>query len=169
MCEPVTIAAVALTATQVASTVVQHNAQAQAAKGNEAAANEAAGVSQSALNARMLEERIAAGQDKVASARQAQSAVSLARLSALGAGVAGNSVDAQTHQIEGDLGRVNDSIDENLTTTELQIERGRAGVEAERKGRIAGVPAPNPFLTALTIAGQGLQAYTGYESRKPPK
>lgn len=169
MCEPTTIAAVAMTAVEVGGAVIKHKAQNKAHDATETAANDSAELQQRALSQRLIQERIASGQDVMAGERQATSAISIARLAALESGVAGYSVDAQTHQIEGDLGRFKDSVEQNLGVTELQIDQQRGGVEAERKARISGVPEANPFLTALTIAGSGVNLYNNIKSTKPPK
>ena len=168
MCEPTTIAAVALTTVEVGSAVVKHKAQNKAADANAVAANESAEMQQRALTRRLLEERIASGQDVQAGERQSASAISIARLSALESGVQGASVDAQQQQLEGDLGRFKDSVAQNLGATEAQIADQRLGVDAERRARINGVPGANPFLTGLTIAGSGLDLYTNLKSNKPP-
>lgn len=160
---------VALATLEIGKSMLGHKAQNEAAKANKSAANEAATADQRALNQRLLEERLAAARDMVAGERQAVSAASLARLSALQGGVAGASVDLQQQQIEGDLGRYKDSTAENLGLVELQIERQRAGVEAERKARISGVPGANPYLTSLTIAGAGINLYSNIKSTRPPK
>lgn len=143
--------AAAQLAIQVGSAIAGHAAQDKQAKATRIAADEAAATQFNALNARSLEERIAAAQAINEGGRQAASAASLARLSAITAGVSGQSADAITQGIEGDLGRFTDSIDQNLEVSQFQLERAGLGIEAQRKGRINGVPPANPFLTGLTI------------------
>lgn len=167
--DPITALMAAQLIIGVGKAVLGHQAQNKAAKANESAADLAALESQRAINARLIEERIASGQDILAGERQAVSAASLARLSAVAAGVGGNSVQLQQQEIAGDLGRFKDSVDQNLSLVELQLERQRGGVEAERISRINGVPGANPYLTAFTIAGEGLDFYTKRQSYKPPK
>lgn len=165
---PVIIAA-AMAALEIGQAVAGHSAQNKQHKANETASNEAALESQRALNQRLLEERLAESQDIQAGERQAVSAASLAKLSAVSGGVAGNSVNMEQQAIEGDLGRFKDTAAQNLGLVELQIDRQRAGVEAERQARISGVPGANPYLTALTIAGSGVNLYGNIQSTKPPK
>lgn len=171
MCEPTTIVAAALAikaGTEVVGSVMEHKAQNKANKANTAAANDAAVASHNVLNARTLEERVAAGQAINEGERQTVSASAEARLSAITSGVAGQSAEAVLGTIEGDLGRYTDSIKQNLDMNLLQIDRQRLGVEAERRGRIAtGPQKANPWATGLSIARAGVDYATAKYGSKP--
>lgn len=156
-------------AIDTAGAIVEHQAQNKQARANEAAANAAARADRAALAGRAIEERIAAAQSLQASGAQAMSAAALARLSALRAGVAGQSVTAVSQTIQADLGATRDSITQNLDLALLQVERQGASVEALRQSRIAAVPRANTLLTALKIGRAALEAGSQASSMQAPK
>lgn len=163
MCEPIsaTLAIVAAT-TAVAGTVVNHNAQHEAAKVNKREAKKANEVNQTDLSTRALEEKLSAQQQIDAIAKQGTAVQGTAAAVAGANGVAGNSVDA----LLADIGRqesaasmgVRDQLDAQL----LQVDRERAGANANTASRIASVPPPNPWATGLTIAGQAIGGANAY-------
>lgn len=155
-------------ATSIAGAIAGNNAQNKNAKATRSAADKAANAEYAGLNVRALQERIAAATQVEQGSRQAMSAASLARLSAVSSGVAGQSADAILQTIEGDRGRFNSSIDQNLDFILAQLEREELGVEARRQSRISSAPKANPFLAGLTIAGSLTDFGTQYLSQKPP-
>lgn len=170
MCDPGTIALTALVAggaTKVAGAVVGHKAQNKEKKANDIAATDAAVADFSALHARELEEKVAAGQSLEEGARQAASASSMARLSAISSGVGGASADAIVGGIAADRGRFNDSVKQNLDMSLLQIQRQGLGVEATRKARINSKSKANPWVTGLAIGGAVADTATQYYAGKP--
>lgn len=142
-----------------------------------------------AIAARRGEERTAAGRSILASDRAARMADGTARLSAGAAGVAGSSVDAVLQDVGIQAATSRQSINDNLSTVNRQLDRQdhatrdtffletrnteaqRAGVEANRQNRIAGVqniatpPRANPFATALQVGGALLDAGSSYYDR----
>lgn len=161
------ILAAASLAIKAGSAVAAHKAQNKASAANLIAANGAANAENAALSARALEEGAATAQSIDEGQRQSMSAASMARISAVSSGVAGQSADAILGSLAGDLGRYTSSAKQNLDLSLLQIDRARLGVEARREERINAVPRANPFLTGLSIAGAGLDFAT-YRARTTP-
>lgn len=154
-------------ALKIGGAIAEHNAGKKAYKANVVAATDAAVTSQNALSAREFEERTAAGAQIEQATSQAVSASAMARLSALQAGVAGQSVDAVLRTIPADLGKYDSSVKQNLDLSLLQIGRQREGIDAERLARINSKAPPNPFVTGLQIGSALVDLGTSINASRP--
>ena len=152
----------------IGKAVAGHSAQDQQYRANRDAARSALRLKRRDLAIRSVEETTAARQQEGLAGEQALIASARTVASAAGAGVRGASVDALQDEIQGDLGRFRDSIDYNLTVTLDQIERMRAGAEAEAQARINSVARPGLLNTALQIGGAALDTYGLFRSYKKP-
>lgn len=122
-------------------------------------ANQSATLEQNQLSTREAQEFMAARHDIGLANDQAMSSESMARLSAMEAGVTGNSAAAVASNVEAGRSRYVTSVDENYQMAAQQIEEQRRGVDASRQARINGAPAADPFATGLQIAGAGLDLF----------
>lgn len=146
-----------------------------------------------ALAARRAEERTGARRSILSSDRAARVADGTARLSAGAAGVAGASVDAVLSDFDMQAAQSRQSINQNFSAvsrqldrqerattdtfafTQRQIQSERAGVEANKANRIAGVqniqtaPRANPLGTALQIGGALLDFASNRAAASTPK
>lgn len=168
MCEPVsTTLAIATAAVDVGSAIVGADAQNKQHRAVVKAANAADTLDQNQISTREAQEQQAARHDIGLADDQAMSSEALARLSAMEAGVKGNSANAVVGNIEAGRSRYVTSVNENLDLTTQQLEEQRLGADAERQARISGAPGASPFAEGLTIAGAGIKLFSTLNGRKP--
>lgn len=104
----------------------------------------------------MNEERIAAAGQTRGIAQAGAAATSTAVTSAAESGVVGQSVDALVSEVLRQQGVATDAVSQNLSLTEQQAQRQRAGLAADAQGRIASAPKASPLATGIGVAGAGL-------------
>lgn len=170
MCEPVTdtiaIASFVMSAAGTAEQYAAQNKQHKAVVKDATAANT---LEQNQISTRETQEKQATQHDIGLADDQAMSSEAMARLSAMEAGVKGNSADAVVGNVEAGRSRYVTSADENLALTDQQLEQQRLGADASMKGRINGEPAADPLSAGLTIMGSGLNTFSKLYDRRNPK
>lgn len=147
-------------AVKIGSAVSSHIAQDKQADATEGAVRQALRLKRRDLSIRGIEESRRAAQGRSLADRQAMGASGTARASGAAAGVRGASNDAILGDISGDLARTYNSLDMNLVASLDQIERVRAGVDAEGQARLNSIERPSLFQTVLRSGGALLDAYS---------
>ena len=158
--DPFTALAAASAVVKGISTVLDHEAQDDQYDANKRAAERALRLKRRDLTIREIEEQVAAGQILEEGRRESAAAIGTATASTASAGVRGASADAITLSILGDQARHSQSVRDNLVRTQDQIDRLRAGADAQAQSRINSVQRPSMLQTALRLGGIGLGAYT---------
>lgn len=153
---------------QAGGAVVGHQAQAKASKANKKEALRAMHESWKDISLREVQEQDAAQQTIMQADRQARLAAGAARVSAGESGVTGASVDALLMDIERDAAEFDATTTRNLDMTIAQFQREKSSGRAVAQNRINSQPAPNPWLTGLTIAGAGAD-FLGQRLANRPK
>ncbi len=118
---------------------------------------------------RMLQEQIAAGNDKIDIEREARAAKATAIAAAGESGVSGLSVDALLAEFDGRAAEGKSRIDQNTDWTMTQLNNEMKGIRANAEDRINSVQRaakPSFFDAGLRIAGVGIDSYTASEDRK---
>lgn len=160
MCEPTSAiligSAVAGTAIQLGSAVMNHNAQKNAADQNAIAAQAALKEDLKTLTVREGQEQQANASTILEIDRQARQTKAQAAVFAGESGVEGASVDALLDGFDNEAGRAVLGTQRNLKMAQAQLDRERAGARAGAQSRMNAVPGANPWATGLTIAGAGL-------------
>lgn len=168
MCEPISdTIAIATAVTSIGSTLLGASAQNKQHNAVVKEADAAATNSQNALSEREGQDEVAAKHDIGLADDQAMSAESTARLSAMEAGVTGNSENAVVGSVEAGRSRYVTSVNENLDMEQEQLEQERLGVDAQRQSRINGAPKADPLATGLQILGAGVNLFGTLNGRKP--
>lgn len=168
MCEPATILTAASVAISAGSAYANYSGQKKAADQNKEAATNALHDSWAGLTLREGQEQSATSQSIMGIERQARDAKAIASLSAGESGVSGASVDALLSDITSQRLTAQTTERRNLDMTIEQLQREKVSGYATAASRIAGVPAPNPFLTGLQIAGSvGDAAMKMYDRQHP--
>lgn len=167
MCDLVTGLAAATFAINAGSAVANHQAQKKASEGNEEAAIKAMLEAWKDIGLRESQEQDAAEQTIMQADRQARLATASAQLSAAESGVAGASVDAVVQQIENEASAFKTTTRKNLDMTIAQLQREKISGRTVAQQRIAAVPPPSGFLTALQIGGAAANATNFWYSRQP--
>lgn len=170
MCEPVSdtllIASMAMSAAGTAEGYIADSKQHKAVVKDAKAANT---VEQNQISTRESQEQTSARHDVGLANDQAMSSEAMARLSAMEAGVKGNSADAVVGNVEAGRSRYVTSVNENLDMTDQQLEEQRLGADASMKARINGAPAPDPLAAGLQILGAGVNTFSKIYDRRNPK
>ena len=118
---------------------------------------------------RMMQEQVAAGNEKIDIERDARAAKAKATAAAGESGVSGLSVDALMAEFDGRAAEGKDRIDQNIEWTLTQLNNEMKGIRANAEDRINSVKRaskPSFFDAGLRIAGAGIDAYTASEERK---
>lgn len=161
------VLAAAQAAVSIGSAIMDHKAQDKAHDANRTAAQRALRLKRQDISIRGIEERDAAG-DRIQEAyRQAAERSSMARVSAIEAGVGGQSAEDVLGDITGDASRYATSVRRNLVVTLDQLQRIREGAAAEAESRINSVPRASLAATALRVFGGVTDAATFYRGGKP--
>jgi hypothetical protein len=147
-----------------AQAILGHQAQKKQARENKKAALRNLDLIYDDLNARALEERASATQQKEMVATQAGALAGETTTSAAAGNVQGASVDALLRDVQRQEAQARLTIDTNLGNTEAQIERQRRGASVDAQNQIAGVQSPSGASLAMRLAGVGLDAYSLYKS-----
>lgn len=164
MCDPLSITAAALS---IGGAAVDASAQNKVDKQNKRAARTALGIENRAISLRILQERVAASQEREINRIQSAEASGLTATSAAAGGVGGMTVDLLMQEVES--GRLlNDArITDQLDATEAVIASERAGVAATARNRANQTSRANPFAVGLRIGAGAVDAYGGYLQRQP--
>lgn len=174
MCvDPVSMIGFAISA---ASTAVGYVGQVQAANEqnrlyaeNAARATHNAHDQQFQTQQRMLQEQMAAGNEKIDLEREARAAKATATAAASESGVSGLSVDALLAEFDGRAAEGKSRIDQNTDWTLTQLNNEMRGIRANAEDRINSVQRaakPSFFDAGLRIAGAGLSSYTQSQERQ---
>lgn len=161
------IIAAASAAMQIGGAIAGNRAQKRAAKANAKDAKRAMNESFKDIGVRALQERQAAAQQSRQIDQQTTSAAAMARLSALGGGVQGQSVDAQSMELERERGEAKVNLAANLDMVNAQLARQRAGASSQAQSRINTNAGPSNFGTALQIGGSLLDLGNQYVRSRP--
>jgi hypothetical protein len=167
MALPIILAGVQAALT-IGGAVADHVGKNREAKAAEASIQQSLRLQRRDLSIRSVEEKQAAGQGRTLAERQAMGALGATRASAASAGVRGDSVDALSAEIEGDLARTFQSIDFNLVASLDQIDRVRAGAEANAQSQINSLERPSLMRTMLRAGGGALDAFSTYQRFQKP-
>lgn len=165
MCEPVTIATLALSA---ASTVAQYSGQRSAARAQESSARDALIANQTALDVQQLQQNERASQEMSVRAREAL--VQRGRLAAIAAeGGAGNSMDRIAGEIN--LATATDlaTIERNRVMQQNQSQLQKAGMAARAQSEINMIKRPSEIGLALDLMATGLKGAAAYDKRNTLK
>lgn len=165
MCEPVTIATLALSA---ASSVASYTGQRQQARAQEGAARDALIVNQQALDVQQLQQNERASQEMSVRAREAL--MQRGRLNAIAAeGGAGNSMDRIAGEIN--LATATDmaTIERNRVMQNNQSQLQKAGMRATAQSQINMIKQPSEIGLALDLMSTGLKGASLYDKRKSLK
>jgi hypothetical protein len=170
MCEPISdtiaIASFVMAAGSTAANVIGQNKQHKAVKN---AAKDANTLEQNQISTREAQEEQSARHDIGLADDQAMSSEAMARLSAMEAGVTGNSADAVVGNVEAGRSRYVTSVRENQALTDQQLEEQRLGSDASMHARINGEPAADPLSAGLQIMGAGINTFSKIYDRRNPK
>ncbi len=167
MCDPTAIALSGI-AIKVGSELLDAKNQNKQSKQNTRDARISQAIQFNDINARVEQEKLAAGQEIEVAERQTRTAVSTARVAAGEAGVEGASVDALLADIgvEGSMYAQDVRLNQKMITG--QLEREKLGIAATTQGRINSMPMANPWATALRIGGAALGTAAQLQSHRPP-
>jgi hypothetical protein len=154
-------------AVNAGSAVAGHAGQAKASKANKDAALRAMVESWKDIGVREVQEMSAASQEVMDSALAAGAMGGTAKTSAAEAGVDGISVHQLFDDIQTQASRNKVTIERNRDMAIDQLQREKESGRAQAAQRIAAVPPPSGFLTALRVGGAAVEAGNFYYSRKP--
>ena len=153
MCDPITIATVALSA---ASSVASYSGQRQAAKAQERAAADAYEANQSAINVRQSQANERATQQMSERAREAM--VQRGRLRAIAADRGGGLV---FDRLEGEVNLAESTdmatIERNRSMQEQQGQLDKRGMRAQSQSQINLSQRPSEIGLALNLANAGVK------------
>jgi hypothetical protein len=170
MCEPISdtiaIVGLAVEAGSTAASVIGQNKQHKAVVNDAKAANT---LEQNQISTRETQEQQSARHDIGLADDQAMSSEAMARLSAMEAGVKGNSADAVVGNVEAGRSRYVTSVNENLDLTDQQLEEQRLGSDASMKARENGAPSADPLSAGLQIMGAGINTFSKIYDRRNPR
>jgi len=167
MALPIILAGVKAALT-IGGAVADHAAKDREARAAEAATRQALRLQRRDLSIRGIEEEQAANQGRALAERQAVGVSGVVGASAASAGVRGASVDAMQGEIQGDLSRAFDSIDFNRVASLDQLDRVRAGVEANAQSQLNSIERPSLMQTMLRAGAGALDAYSVYQRFSSP-
>lgn len=192
MCEPTTIAMMAVA---VAGSLASLHSQGQAASAqkdhqnklmiqrqqqmavNQQLANQSAANEQDQVNRQLGERDIQASQKIQQNAEQAAQARAQAQVAKAESGVTGHSVDTLIGDLSRREGRYADSVRANIEGFRVDAEAQKQAIDSKRRGRIASVtpyiqkPVAGPdYLGAVvSIAGAGVSGYADYQTAQAAK
>ena len=150
-------------AAQGIGAILGHSAQKKAYNANKKLALKNLDLIYDDLNARTLQEREAAGQQREMTAIEGGMLEGQTAVSAAAGNVQGATVDALLRDVQRQEAQARLTIDTNLSNTEAQIGRQRRGAALAAEQQIASVPKPSGASLALRLAGVGLDAYSAYK------
>jgi hypothetical protein len=166
LCDPTAIAIGSLVL-GTGGAVASHSAQAKASRENKRNAIAAMREASKDISLLQSQQTQQSARTIFETDRQARSSQALAVVSAGEAGVTGVSVEALLGDIDRKLGESKVVEQRNLEMALKQLQREKISGRTVAQGRIAAVPPPSPFATALSIGAQGLQFWSGQLARKP--
>lgn len=166
MCEPTSIAIASLALT-TGGAIANHVADGKASKQARKSAEEDHKLKTHDIGKRQQEELLATQREIIAGQRQAREATGMARLSASEAGVSGMSVDLLMGDIARDESDYTQSVEMNSVITLDQLQRMKAGANAELASRKNATQGPSAAATGIAIGGSALDTWGRMRLRRP--
>lgn len=182
MCDPVTIATVALSGLSAAASFMEQSAAADQEEARQAElyqrtadeADNAYRFETEGLVRRQRENEVARANDEQVANIESMRAKATAKVAAAEGGVAGVSIDALIGDFDRSLAVYRNGIEQSADFEDRQILAEVEGADARRKSRInnaspQGVTRPSVISGAIDFAGAGLAAYGSYKKSQPVK
>jgi len=173
MCDFIAIASIGL---GIASQVMeygaaksQYQAQKEMYRQNAINANQTAANQYDNLNIKLQQEDAARHQQKFETGIEAAKAVSSLEVAASEGGVSGLSVNSLLHDLYGQQGRGDATLDANARMSRNYLQGEMKAVQLGAQNQVNSMPIPEkpsfaPYL--INAFGTGLQAYAGARQRK---
>lgn len=167
--DPFSIAAAAISiGSSIVGSIQGHDAQKDAARQNKKNSQHSYAETVAALNLRGVQESEQTVQTLEQAEQQGMTEQGLATVGAVAAGVAGNSVAAQSQVIDRGLATFRDSSLLNLDRMLSQIEQEKRGAYATMQSRIQSVQAPSDLATGLNVTSAFASGIDDLLTRRRP-